>query len=128
VLAQPPAEWTVECNPATLSPDKARLLRQAGVNRVSLGVQSFDEAILQRLGRVHNRAEVIRSFDILRRAGFDNVNLDLMFAVPGQTLDSWRQTLREAVALGANTFPPTNLPTRKTPPSTTNSSRRTGPR
>ena len=98
---QPPAEWTVECNPATLSPDKARLLRQAGVNRISLGVQSFDEAILQRLGRAHNRAEVIRSFKILRCAGFDNVNLDLMFAVPGQTLDSWRQTLREAVALGS---------------------------
>jgi oxygen-independent coproporphyrinogen III oxidase len=99
--SRPPAEWTVECNPATLSLDKARLLRQAGVNRISLGVQSLDEAILQRLGRVHDRTEVIRSFDILRRAGFDNVNLDLMFAVPGQTLDSWLQTLREAVALGS---------------------------
>jgi oxygen-independent coproporphyrinogen III oxidase len=98
---QTPPEWTVECNPATLSLDKARLLRQAGVNRISLGVQSLDEAILQRLGRAHDRAGVFRSFEILRRAGFDNVNVDLMFAIPGQTLDTWRRTLREAAALGS---------------------------
>lgn len=98
---QPPDEWTVECNPATLSIDKARLLRQAGVNRVSLGVQSLDDAVLQRLGRVHDRAGVFRSFDVLRRAGFANINVDLMFAVPGQSLESWRQTMVEAVALGS---------------------------
>ena len=78
-------EWTVECNPATVSLDKAKLLRSGGVNRVSLGVQSLDETLLDRLGRVHCRQMVFNSFDLLRQAGFDNVNLDLMFAIPGQT-------------------------------------------
>lgn len=95
------AEFTVECNPATISLDKARLLRAFGVNRISMGVQSFDETLLQRLGRVHSRAMVFKSFDILRQAGFDNLNLDLMFAIPGQTLTIWRATLDEALALGS---------------------------
>lgn len=95
------AEWTVECNPATVSLDKAKLLRDYGVNRVSMGVQSLDEALLDRLGRVHTRAMVFKSFEALRAAGFDNLNLDLMFAIPGQTLAMWRETLREALALGS---------------------------
>lgn len=94
-------EFTVECNPATVSPDKAKLLRSFGVNRISMGVQSLDEALLDRLGRVHSRAMVFQSFDVLRGAGFDNVNLDLMFAIPGQTLAVWRATLAEALALGS---------------------------
>lgn len=92
-------EWTVECNPATVSLDKAKLLRDFGVNRVSMGVQSLDEDLLDRLGRVHSREQVFKSFDILRAAGFENLNLDLMFAIPGQTMDVWRETLREALAL-----------------------------
>ncbi len=95
------AEWTIECNPATVSPDKARLWRDHGVNRISMGVQSLDAALLERLGRVHSRDMVFKSFDILRAAGFDNVNLDLMFAIPGQTLPIWRATLDEAIALGS---------------------------
>ena len=94
-------EWTVECNPATVSLDKARLLRSAGVNRISMGIQSLDDDLLDRLGRVHSRDMVFRSFDVLRRAGFDNINLDLMFAIPGQSLDVWRTTLREALAFGS---------------------------
>jgi len=94
-------EWTVECNPATICLEKAKLLRDAGVNRFSLGVQSFNEALLQRLGRVHTRREIFQSFDLLRKAGFDNLNLDLMFAIPGQTLEAWRETLHEAFALGS---------------------------
>jgi oxygen-independent coproporphyrinogen-3 oxidase len=94
-------EFTVECNPATVSPDKAKLLRSFGVNRVSMGVQSLDEPLLERLGRIHTREMVFKSFDILRQAGFDNVNLDLMFAIPGQTLEIWRATLTEALALGS---------------------------
>src|SRR6185436_20092079 len=61
----------------------------------------LDEALLDRLGRVHSRDMVFRSFDILRAAGFDNVNLDLMFAIPGQTLELWRRTLIEALAMGS---------------------------
>ena len=94
-------EWTVECNPATVSLEKAKLLRAGGVNRISLGVKSFTEPLLERLGRVHTRAMVFHSYDILRRAGFDNVNLDLMFGIPGQTLEVWRDTLAEAVAMGS---------------------------
>jgi oxygen-independent coproporphyrinogen-3 oxidase len=94
-------EWTVECNPATVSLDKARLLRSHGVNRISMGVQSLDENLLDRLGRVHSREMVFRSFDTLRAAGFDNINVDLMFAIPGQTMEVWRETLAEATALGS---------------------------
>jgi oxygen-independent coproporphyrinogen-3 oxidase len=95
------AEWTVECNPATVSADKARLLRDWGVNRVSMGVQSFEAALLERLGRIHSREMIFKSFDILRAAGFDNLNVDLMFAIPGQTMEMWRKTLAEAIALGS---------------------------
>jgi oxygen-independent coproporphyrinogen-3 oxidase len=94
-------EFTVECNPATVSPDKAKRLRDFGVNRISMGVQSLDEPLLERLGRIHTREMVFQSFDILRRAGFDNLNLDLMFAIPGQTMEIWRATLAEALALGS---------------------------
>ena len=96
-----PDEWTVECNPATVSEDKARLLRSRGVNRISMGVQSLDETLLDRLGRIHSRDMVFRSFDTLRRAGFDNVNVDLMFAIPGQSMELWKKTLDEAIALGS---------------------------
>ncbi|MGH7975829.1 MAG: radical SAM family heme chaperone HemW [Limisphaerales bacterium] len=92
-------EFSVECNPATVSLDKAKLLRDFGVNRISMGVQSLDEKLLERLGRIHSREQVFKSFDILRAAGFENVNLDLMFAIPGQTMEIWRDTLREAIAM-----------------------------
>jgi oxygen-independent coproporphyrinogen-3 oxidase len=95
------SEWTIECNPATVSPDKARLWRDYGVNRISMGVQSLNEELLDRLGRIHSRAMVFKSFDLLRQAGFENLNLDLMFAIPGQTLDIWRETLDEAMGLGS---------------------------
>jgi coproporphyrinogen III oxidase-like Fe-S oxidoreductase len=90
------AEWTIESNPATVSLDKAKLWRDFGVNRVSMGVQSLDEDLLDRLGRVHSRDMVFKSFDILRRAGFDNINLDLMFAIPGQTMAVWEQNTRRS--------------------------------
>jgi oxygen-independent coproporphyrinogen-3 oxidase len=92
-------EFTVECNPATVSPDKAKLFRDFGVNRISMGVQSLDEKLLDRLGRIHSREQVFKSFDILRAAGFENLNLDLMFAIPTQTMEIWRATLAEAMAM-----------------------------
>src|SRR5262249_39611988 len=70
------------------------------VNRISMGVQSLNAELLDRLGRVHSREMVFKSFDILRKAGFDNLNIDLMFAIPGQTMGIWRETLKEALALG----------------------------
>ena len=95
------AEWTVECNPATVSLEKARLLRSFGVNRISMGVQSLSAALLERLGRIHSREMVFRSYDLLRQAGFENINLDLMFAIPGQSLAIWQETLTEALAMGS---------------------------
>jgi oxygen-independent coproporphyrinogen-3 oxidase len=92
-------EFTVECNPATVSLDKAKLLRSSGVNRISMGVQSLDEKLLDRLGRIHSREQVFKSFDILRHAGFENINLDLMFAIPTQSMETWRATLNEAMAM-----------------------------
>src|ERR1035438_3765560 len=92
-------EFTVECNPATVSADKAKLFRDFGVNRVSMGVQSLNAKLLDRLGRIHSREMVFKSFDILRHAGFDNLNLDLMFAIPTQNLEIWRATLAEAMAM-----------------------------
>lgn len=93
------SEWTLEMNPATVSPGKARLLRDLGVNRISMGVQSWDPALLAVLGRVHSAAQAERSYGILREAGFDNINLDLMFAVPTQTLAQWEATLEKTIAL-----------------------------
>jgi len=93
-------EWTLEMNPATVSLEKARMLHALGVNRISMGVQSWDPGLLQVLGRVHTAAQAERSFNILREAGFDNVNLDLMFAIPTQTRAQWAATLEKTFALG----------------------------
>jgi len=93
------AEWTIECNPATVSLEKAQLWRQFGVNRISMGIQSLNPQILELLGRIHTRETVFQSYDLLRRAGFTNVNVDLLFAIPGQTLSDWQSTLQETIAL-----------------------------
>jgi oxygen-independent coproporphyrinogen III oxidase len=92
-------EWTLEMNPATVSLEKASVLRSLGVNRISMGVQSWDEELLKVLGRVHSGAQAQRSYEILREAGFDNVNLDLMFGVPTQTRAQWQASLEKTVAL-----------------------------
>lgn len=92
-------EWTLEMNPATVSIEKARLLRAFGVNRASLGVQSFDDTLLRRLGRIHTAAMARESISTLREAGFSNLNLDFIFAIPGQTPAQWEHTLRQAIAM-----------------------------
>ncbi len=92
-------EWTFEANPGSVSERKAQLLRERGVTRISLGVQSFDDGLLELLGREHNAAQAVASFELLRRAGFQNLNIDLMFGLPGQTLAQWQETLRRAIAL-----------------------------
>jgi len=92
-------EWTFEVNPATISLAKAARLRALGVNRISIGVQSWDDAILGTLGRTHTAAQAAGTLAVLRRAGFDNINLDLMFAIPGQTRGQWRDTLRRTIDL-----------------------------
>jgi putative oxygen-independent coproporphyrinogen III oxidase len=92
-------EWTIEANPGSVATRKAALLKKFGVNRISLGVQSWDEELLKLLGREHNAQQATESFRILRDAGFTNLNVDLMFGLPGQTGDQWRATLETTIAL-----------------------------
>ncbi|HEV7866637.1 MAG TPA: radical SAM family heme chaperone HemW [Chthoniobacteraceae bacterium] len=92
-------EWDFEANPATVRAPKARLLHSLGVTRLSLGVQSWDDALLQTLGRVHSAAQAEETFHVLREAGFGNLNIDLMFAVPGQSVAQWEATLAKTIAL-----------------------------
>jgi oxygen-independent coproporphyrinogen-3 oxidase len=99
-LAAAPVEWSVEMAPATVTAERLRALREGGVTRISLGVQSLDPGLLDALGRRHTREQVLRAFALVRDAGFDNVNLDLIFAIPGQDLAAWRRDLAGVVALG----------------------------
>jgi len=92
-------EWTLEANPGSVSSRKAKLLREMGVTRLSLGVQSWDDELLKLLGREHNAQQAEQSFRILRDAGFTNINIDLMFGLPGQTVDQWQATLEKTIAL-----------------------------
>ncbi|MFA5042610.1 MAG: radical SAM family heme chaperone HemW [Kiritimatiellia bacterium] len=92
-------EWSVEINPGSLDAEKAAILAAAGVNRVSLGAQSFDERILRTLGRRHAAADTVKAVAILHAAGIDNIGLDLIACVPGCSRALWQKTLRQALAL-----------------------------
>jgi len=95
-----PAEFTVESNPGTLLPEKVEILRDGGVNRISLGAQSFSAAELATLQRSHKPEDIAASVDMVRRAGFIHLNLDMIFGVPGQTLSSWMDSIGQAIDLG----------------------------
>ena len=86
------AEVTVECNPESVDREKLDTYRAAGVSRLSLGVQSLDDAILPRLGRLHTAADARAAFETARAAGFDNISVDLMYGLPDLDLDGWRRT------------------------------------
>jgi oxygen-independent coproporphyrinogen III oxidase len=87
------AEVTVECNPESVTASKLGGYRRAGVNRISLGVQSLDDAILPAIGRLHTAAEARAAFEAARQAGFDNVSVDLIYGLPALTAESWRSTV-----------------------------------
>ncbi len=93
-------EWTVEANPATVSAEYCEMLRENGVNRISFGAQSFDRADLLMLERHHDPEDVPRSVDIARSAGFSRINIDLIYAIPGQSPESWARSLDAAIGLG----------------------------
>lgn len=95
----PDAEITLETNPETATPDRLEAFRAAGVNRISFGVQSFDDDELRRLGRIHSADRARDAIRAARAAGFDNLSFDLMFWLPGQTLEGWRRTVTAATAL-----------------------------
>ncbi len=92
-------EATIEANPGTLTADWLETCRDAGLNRLSLGLQSADDGELRTLGRIHTWEQFLASYGMVRRAGFENVNVDLMSALPGQSLASWERSLREVTAL-----------------------------
>jgi oxygen-independent coproporphyrinogen-3 oxidase len=98
---RPDAEITVECAPGTLTPEVLATLLQCGVNRVSLGVQSFVDAEAAAVGRLHKRATIIDDIARLRAAGVTNINIDLIAGLPHQTAESWKQSLQETIATGA---------------------------
>ena len=95
-----PVEFTVEANPASLTEAKAAVLRANGVNRISMGAQSFDPRELRTLERIHSPADIAPSAAIIHRAGFPHFNLDLIFGIPGQTEATWAESLRRAMDLG----------------------------
>jgi putative oxygen-independent coproporphyrinogen III oxidase len=92
-------EWSVELAPASVTEDRLRVLRDLGVTRVSMGVQSFQPELLDALGRMHTREQVMRAYQRIRKVDFPSVNLDLIFAIPGQDEKAWLADLKQAVAL-----------------------------
>jgi oxygen-independent coproporphyrinogen-3 oxidase len=99
-LSKPPAEWTIEMAPSTVKSDKLEVLRELGVTRISMGVQSFDSKLLESLGRLHSPKQVYTAWERIEAAGFPQTNLDLMFAIPGQNIAQWEADIREAARLG----------------------------
>ncbi|MBT64620.1 MAG: coproporphyrinogen III oxidase [Puniceicoccaceae bacterium] len=98
-LPQPPEEWTIEMAPSTVKADKLAVLRDLGVTRISMGVQSFDPKLLESLGRLHNPKQVYTAWERVQAAGFPQTNLDLMFAIPNQSIEQWEADIREAARL-----------------------------
>lgn len=93
------AEVTIEANPGTVDPEKLTIYRNVGINRLSLGLQSTDAEELKLLGRIHSYEEFLKSYEWAREAGFSNINIDLMFGIPGQTGEAWRQHLYQVAEL-----------------------------
>lgn len=95
----PVGEWTMECNPGTTDAETLRIYRNAGINRLSFGLQSMNDEELKYLGRIHTAKQFAENYQAARRVGFENINIDLMSALPGQTTASWLDTLNKAAAL-----------------------------
>lgn len=93
------AEITIECNPGTISLAKLLTYKEAGINRISFGLQSTDDKELKSIGRIHTYEQFISSYEMARRAGFDNINIDLIEALPDQTIASWENTVRKVIDL-----------------------------
>ncbi len=100
VPLRPAAEITLEANPGTVDQEHFRGFREAGINRLSIGIQSFDRSLLQQIGRIHDEREALGAVRAAQQAGFDNINLDLMFGLPEQTLDQALEDLHIALDLG----------------------------
>lgn len=100
----PDAEFTFEANPGDLSIEKYRVLKEAGVNRLSFGVQTFDDELLALIGRTHRAKEVFESVETAKKVGFENISVDLMYSLPSQTTESFKRTLEHAFSLDIQHF------------------------
>ncbi len=94
------AEITIEANPKTLTADKLAAYREVGINRLSMGAQSMNDKMLTFMGRAHDKQDFLDNFKAAREAGFDNINVDLMFGIPGQTMGMWENSLKELIDMG----------------------------
>ena len=92
-------EFTIEANPGDLDPDKIAVLKESQVNRVSLGVQTFDNKMLKKIGRSHQEQDIYDNIHHLKQAGFDNISIDLIYALPGQTMDQVKENVAKAIGL-----------------------------
>ncbi len=110
------AEITVECNPGTVDTEKLRVMRDNGVNRLSFGLQAMQDETLKQLGRIHTVDEFRQSYHLAREDGFGNINIDLIFALPEQTMDAWHHTLSEVIALEPEHISAYNLVMEETTP------------
>jgi len=95
----PGAEISIEANPGTLSFDKLAAYLDAGVNRLSIGMQAWQDRLLESIGRIHRSGEFVENFKLARKAGFTNINVDLIFGLPGQTFDDWAETINSVIEL-----------------------------
>jgi oxygen-independent coproporphyrinogen-3 oxidase len=93
-------EFTAECNPESLSREKLQLFKEMGVNRLSIGLQAWQDNLLRALDRVHNLDQFLAAFNTARELGFNNINVDLMFGLPSQTVEQWKETLQRVTDLG----------------------------
>ena len=93
-------EITMELNPGDATPDYLMALRAAGINRLSMGIQSFQDELLRLIGRRHDAQQAIRAVQMAQQAGFDNISIDLMYALPGQTMEEWKESIEIAITLG----------------------------
>lgn len=93
------AEITLECNPGTLNIDKVRAIKNSGINRLSIGLQSTDDSYLDSLGRIHSYNDFVENYSLVRNIGINNINVDLMFGLPNQTLSNWESTVKEIIKL-----------------------------
>ena len=112
----PDAEITVECNPGTVDTEKLSVMRDNGVNRLSFGLQAMQDETLKQLGRIHTVAEFLESYHLAREHRFENINIDLIFALPNQVIEAWHHTLNEVISLDPEHISAYNLVMEETTP------------
>ena len=110
------AEITVECNPGTVDSEKLSMMKDNGVNRLSFGLQAMQDETLKQLGRIHSVAEFLESYRLARENGFQNINIDIIFALPNQTMDAWQETLSGVISLDPEHISAYNLVMEETTP------------